>query len=268
MTDTPYKLSDVQVEAFRRDGHIVLPDVFTADEVAAFRADIRDATFASNRETRALEDRDTFGKAFLQTQNLRLKHAGVAALATSPKLGRIAAALMGVTGVRIYHDQSLFKEPGGGSNPTPWHQDQYYWPLAEPTTLGLWMPLTDVEPEMGGMMHASGTHKLGFLGQNRISDASQKVYGDMIAREGIPVVASAPMRAGDVSFHFGWTLHAANANTSDTMREAMVVTYYADGMRVAEPANAYQEADRVNFLGGRAVGEVADHPFNTLVYAA
>ncbi len=38
------------------------------------------------------------------------------------RLARIAAELMGVRGVRIYHDQALCKLPGGG--PTPWHADQ------------------------------------------------------------------------------------------------------------------------------------------------
>ena len=35
---------------------------------------------------------------------------------------------MGVEGVRLYHHQALFKEPGGGY--TPWHAGQFYWPLA------------------------------------------------------------------------------------------------------------------------------------------
>jgi ectoine hydroxylase-related dioxygenase (phytanoyl-CoA dioxygenase family) len=262
-----YDLKHDQIVAFRKNGHIVLPAVFTENEVEQFRASIRSASAASNQETRALDQRDAFGKAFLQTQNLRLIDSTVAKLVLSPRLGRIAAELMGVEGVRIFHDQSLFKEPGGGTNPTPWHQDQYYWPLAEATTLGLWMPLMNIEPEMGGMLHASGTHLRGFLGQHEISDDSQRVYGEMIEREAIPVVASAPMRVGDISFHYGWTLHAAGANSTDTLREAMIVTYFADGMCVAEPTNPHQEHDRIKFLGGRASGMLANSELNPLVYS-
>ena len=42
------------------------------------------------------------------------------------RFAKIAADLLGVDKVRLYHDQALYKEPGGGF--TPWHQDQYYWP--------------------------------------------------------------------------------------------------------------------------------------------
>jgi ectoine hydroxylase-related dioxygenase (phytanoyl-CoA dioxygenase family) len=264
--DEFYELSQVQITAFRTAGHIVLPAVFTRAEVAVLRTAIRAVSFAANAETRPLADRDAFGKAFLQTHNLRLRDPVVAQLVRSRRLGRIAADLMGVGGVRIFHDQSLFKEPGAGTNPTPWHQDQYYWPLAEATTLGLWMPLMDIEPDMGGMLHASGTHRRGFLGQHEISDESQRIYGAMIEQERIPVVASSPMAAGDISFHYGWTLHAAGANYSDTVREAMIVTYFADGMRVAPPANPHQEHDRIKFLGGRSPGMLADSGLNPLVY--
>ena len=58
-----------------------------------------------------------------------------------------AAHLLGVDGVRLSHDQALFKEPGGGR--TPWHQDQCYWPLDTDKTITMWMPLVDVPGEVG-----------------------------------------------------------------------------------------------------------------------
>lgn len=45
-------------------------------------------------------------------------------LVFSRRLAQIAAELLRVDGVRLYHDQALYKEPGGGI--TPWHADQYY----------------------------------------------------------------------------------------------------------------------------------------------
>ena len=261
-----YPLDEAVIAAYRRDGHVTLRGVLSPGEVAAYRAQIREATFEKNRETRPLAERDTYGKAFLQTQNLRRRHEGARAFVLSRRLAKIAADLMGVDGVRIFHDQSLFKEPGGGANPTPWHQDQYYWPFAEPTMLGLWMPLVDVEPDMGGMLYATGTHKLGFLGQQEISDESQVVYDRLIRDRGISITRAAPMMAGDACFHAGWTLHGAGPNASDKLREAMVVAWFADGMRVAQPTNRHQESDRLRFLAGREPGELADSERNPLVY--
>ncbi|MDD5260408.1 MAG: phytanoyl-CoA dioxygenase family protein [Methylacidiphilales bacterium] len=261
-----YPLAPEQIKHFRSEGFVILRGVLTPEEVEAYRAEIKRATFELNKEKRKLEERDAYGKAFLQTLNLRLHSEGVRKLVTSRRLGKIAADLMGVDGVRVYHEQSLFKEPGKGTNPTPWHQDQYYWPLEELTTLGFWMALVDVEQGMGGMKWAAGTHKLGFLGQHAISDESQKYYEAYIQEHHIRVTEGVPMKQGDVSFHYGWTLHAAGPNCSNKLREAMIGTYFADGMRVMKPSNASQEGDRVKFLGGKQPGELADSPLNTLVY--
>ena len=261
-----YPLTPDQICQFRSEGFVILSGVFTPEEVGAYRAEIKRASLELNNEKRKLEERDSYGKAFLQTLNLRLHSEGVRKLVSSRRLGKIAAELMGVDGVRIYHDQSLFKEPGKGINPTPWHQDQYYWPLEELTTIGFWMPLVDIEQGMGGMKWAAGTHKLGFLGQHAISDESQRHYEDYIKEHHIPVTEGVPMKQGAISFHYGWTLHAAGPNCSDKLREAMIGTYFSDGMRVMKPANPSQENDRVKFLGGKQAGEIADSPLNTLVY--
>ena len=42
-------------------------------------------------------------------------------------------------GVRVYHDQALNKEPGGGY--TPWHCDGYYWPVKSEKIVTAWVPL-------------------------------------------------------------------------------------------------------------------------------
>jgi ectoine hydroxylase-related dioxygenase (phytanoyl-CoA dioxygenase family) len=263
-----YRIDPEQIATFRRDGHVLLRGVCSAEEIKAWREVIRRVSAEHNAERRAIAERDAFGKAFLQTMNLRLRDRSVARFVLSPRFGKIAADLMGVDGVRIFHDQSLFKEPGGGINPTPWHQDQYYWPFAEMTTLGMWMPLVDIAPDMGAMIYASGTHRRGFLGQHAISDESQRIYSAMIDAERIPIVTCAPIKAGDACFHYGWTLHAAGANCSQTLREAMIVTFFADGMRVMTPTNPSQESDRVRFLGNRPPGAVADSDLNTLVWSA
>lgn len=260
---SPYSLTAEQIESFRTNGHVLLRGVCSPAEVAAYRAAIVEASRNLNAERRKIEDRDTYGKAFLQTLNLRLQSEGVRKFVLSPRFGRIATELMGVDGVRIFHEQSLFKEPGGGL--TPWHQDQYYWPLEGLTTIGMWMPLVDCSEKMGVLKFATGTHREGFLGQHQISDESQALYNQMIEDRKIAVAAT-NMKAGDATFHYGWTLHGAGSNKTDTMREAMIVTMFADGMKVATPKNPSQENDRIKYLGGRAPGELADSDLNTLLY--
>src|SRR5690606_28547005 len=129
--DDDYPLTQDQIDAFRADGFVYLPGVCSPHEVAFYRQAIVRATYAHNTERRPLAERETFRKLALQTMQIRYHDPAVMAFVTARRFGRIAAQLLGVDGVRIYHDQSLFKEPGAGTNITPWHQDLYYWPFDE-----------------------------------------------------------------------------------------------------------------------------------------
>ena len=86
--------------------------------------------------------------------------------------------------MRLYHDQALCKEAGGGR--TPWHQDQFYWPLDTDRTITLWMPLIDVPNEVGSMTFASGSHRLGDLRGRHISDESDAEFAALVAERGLP----------------------------------------------------------------------------------
>jgi hypothetical protein len=61
--------------------------------------------------------RSTYKKAFIQIINLWKKSEKVKEFVFGERLARIATELLGTRGVRIYHDQALYKEPGGGFTP-------------------------------------------------------------------------------------------------------------------------------------------------------
>jgi len=266
--DGDYPLTQDQVEAFRENGFVYLPNLCSPEEVAYYRQSIVRATYAHNEERRPLAERDAFRKLALQTMQIRYHDPAVMAFVAARRFGKIAAELLGVRGVRIYHDQSLFKEPGAGvTNITPWHQDLYYWPFNEGTVCGMWMPLIDVTAEMGNMRFVKGSHRHGYLGDHHISDESQAVYDRWIAEHDGQVVDVVPMRAGDATFHHGWCVHGARPNQSNTMREAMVVAYYADGMRVGKANNVAKVRNLEAFLDNLPEGAPAAGRTNTLVYS-
>jgi ectoine hydroxylase-related dioxygenase (phytanoyl-CoA dioxygenase family) len=180
------------------------------------------------------------------------------------RFAKVAAELMGVDGVRIYHDQALFKEPGGG--PTPWHQDQHYWPLDTDNTVTLWMPLVDLPAHIGSMTFGNATHKLGYLGDMPISDDSEKMIADFIRERGISTHHYGAMNAGDATYHAGWTLHGAPGNPTKKMREVMTVIYFADGTRITEPNNENRWQDLRSWMPGCQPGELAASELNPLVY--
>jgi len=258
--DALYPVSEQQREFYARNGHIFLPAVLSPDELAAYRPAINSAADRFNTETRPIEERDTYGKAFLQIMNLWVQDPAVARFTLARRFAAIAAQLLGVEGVRIYHDQALFKEPGGG--PTPWHQDQQYWPLDTDQTITMWMPLVDIAPEVGSMTFANGSQKVGYLGDMPISDDSEKIIADLIEERGFARHNYGAMKAGDATFHSGWTLHGAPGNPTPNLREVMTIIYFADGTRVFEPKNLSQANDLETWLPGLRAGDVAASPLN------
>lgn len=263
--DSFIAVDERQITDFRQQGHVLIPNILQADEVAYYRNAIRQAAYEYNTETRAMQDRDTYGKAFLQVMNLWETDAEVKRFTTAKRFAKIAADLLGVQHVRIYHDQALFKEPGGGF--TPWHQDQYYWPLDTAETVTMWMPLIDIDVDLGMLTFASGSHLDGFAKNIPISDESETALQKYIRQKGYPITRAETMRAGDATWHYGWTLHNAPGNTTpDITREVMTIIYYADGARITEPQNKHQESDRNKWLDGLTAGQPANSKLNPLVY--
>jgi len=230
----------------------VVRGLASADEVASYRPAIEAAALEHNRESLPLAERSTYGQAFLQITNLWRVDPRVARFVLAPRFARVAAELMEVEAVRLYHDQALFKEAGGGR--TPWHQDQFYWPFDSPHTITMWMPLVDVAPEVGSMRFVVGSHRLGHVSGESISDESDREVAALIEAQGLEVETHGPLAAGDATFHAGWTLHSAGPNPTSTMRSVMTVIYVADPMVVAQPANPFQEFDRQVWLAGTPVG--------------
>ena len=260
--DSPFRLPADAVARFRKDGFVHLRHVLSPQTLAHYGAAVTAATLAHSRETRPLEDRNTYDRAFLQVHNLWRLDETVRAFVFGKRLAQIAAELMEVTGVRLYHDQSLYKEPGGGL--TPAHADQYYWPLASDRSVTAWIPLQAVPRELGPLAFFAGSQTYENGRDLPISDESEAKITAAMEEQGFPIVDE-PFHLGDISFHAGWTFHRAGPNVSAHPRSVMTIIYMDAAMRLAEPVNAMQENDRRDWCPGAVVGEVIQTPLNPLL---
>lgn len=264
--DKDYSIPPGGGEEYREQGHIYLAGVAQPDEVAFYRQAIRQATANHDiGELPPLEQRDTYGQAFLQYMNLWRHDELTRKFVMARRFGKIAAELMGVDGVRLYHDQALFKEPGGGH--TPWHQDHYYWPVDTDNTITMWMPLVDIDRDMGMLTFASGSHSAGRPVPLPISDESEEVLDRYVRDQGYEIIGRDSMRAGDATFHSGWTLHSAPPNNSKQMREVMTIIYIEAGCRVREPENENQRLDIERWMPGLQTGDLVDSRLNPVVWS-
>lgn len=262
--DDPLNLPTDARTRFERDGHLTLRGLLPPAELAVVGREITRLTLYLNTEQRALAERDTYGRAFLQVMNLWEKSPLVGRFVMGERLARVAAQLLGVRGVRLYHDQSLYKEPGGGH--TPAHADQYYWPLASDRTITAWIPLQPVPLEMGPLGFYPGSQSVPFGRDLGISDESEARITANMARHGFEYTVG-PYALGEVSFHLGWTFHKAGPNTSPRPRSVMTAIYMDAAMRLVPALNAIQRNDRDQWCPGAVEGEVIDTPKNPVVWS-
>lgn len=262
--DTPYPLTTAQIAQFRRDGFIKLKDVLSAETLAFYGKEITRLTIELNSEHRPLAERSTYDRAFLQVMNLWEQSPLVGRFVMGQRLARVAAELLEVDGVRLYHDQSLYKEPGGGI--TPAHADQYYWPLASDRTITAWIPLQAVPENMGPLGFYAGSQSVAFGRDLGISDESEQKISQNMAQHGFELVSGA-FELGEISFHLGWTFHKAAANHSEQPRSVMTVIYMDSAMRLAPALNPVQVSDRDQWCPGAREGDVINTRKNPLIWS-
>ncbi|MBC8363545.1 MAG: phytanoyl-CoA dioxygenase family protein [Actinobacteria bacterium] len=256
-----------EIRCFHDNGHVAVRGLASADEVAEFAPTILGAAdlFAWNRDV-PLEKQRTYDRAFHQAIGLCWHDDVIRRFVFAARFARVAAELLGVDGVRLYHDQALVKRAGGG--PTPWHQDAYYWPVDGGSAITMWMAMADIPADAGSMVFADGTHHRGDLRGPAISDESEDRFAALVVDEALPTSTHGAMAAGDATFHAGWTLHSAGPNPTGADRPAMTVIYVADGTTIIEPERDEQRLDLALYLPDAAPGDAAATHRNPLLWGS
>ncbi len=211
---------------FRRDGFLHVPGVLNAAEIERYGAAVDQAVAVRKRgDTRRLEDKSPYEQSFLQCQYIWEDFPGVRPLTFHPKIGEIAAAVIGAERIRLWHDQALYKEAGGRE--TEAHTDQPYWPIAEHDNATVWIPLGAVDDLSGCMGYVPGSHRdaAEFIDIFKTPGAGKALEAKYA--ETPPVFVHCAL--GDVIFHHGATVHMAKANRSQQTRRVYTAIYFRDG---------------------------------------
>jgi ectoine hydroxylase-related dioxygenase (phytanoyl-CoA dioxygenase family) len=259
----PFALRQEEIDFYRENGYVKLKHVFPRELPAHYREEIARKVAELNTQHLPLEKRSTYDRAFLQVMNLWTRSDVVREFVFGRRLARIAAELMECSGVRMYHDQALYKEPGGGI--TPWHADQYYWPVSSEKVITAWIPLQDVPLEMGPLAFCEKSHRFQVGRDLEISDESELTLKQALGKFKLE---ESPFELGDVSFHSGWTFHRAGPNQTEQPREVMTIIYMDEDMRLARPKNKNQIADNERWCPGVQPGEVVASHLNPVLYTS
>lgn len=219
-----------EVQSYRENGFVLIENFLTPAELEEWRQSVDEAV--QQREDRKLADgrmRSTdsyYDNVFVQRINLWQDHEGMRKLMFDHRIGKLAAELAGVDGIRIWHDQALIKQPWG--NPTGWHLDNPYWSFFSRDAISIWVALDDATLENGCLYFSPGSQKTATF---KNADIGQNI-GDLFKAYpewGKVKATAAPMKAGSCSFHNGLTGHGAGANMTPGYRRAMTCAYMPDG---------------------------------------
>jgi ectoine hydroxylase-related dioxygenase (phytanoyl-CoA dioxygenase family) len=244
-------VSQEQIDKFRRDGFVVVPNLLSDEELERFGVAVDRAVAERKRgDNRALAEKSLYEQSFTQCMNLWEDNPEVLPLTFHPKISEVAATLIGVPALRLWHDQALYKDAGGRY--TEPHQDQPYWPMDEMDTLSAWITFDGSTRENGCMAYVPGSHLVGVKKFVNIFTADEKVK---ILEE--PKIAAIPpvyveVPRGSVAFHHGLTVHLAMGNKSNRTRRVHTMIYFRDGATRTKPY-AHPSVDRPGIKVGGAI---------------
>lgn len=220
-----YKLSESQISDYNDNGFIKIENVVEPEFLDQIRKIIQGSVLVrKGKDERELKEKSKYEQSLLQCGFLCWDYPAIKDFVFAKRFAGIAKDLLMAKHTRLWHDQALFKEPGGRF--TDVHQDCSYWPIAEPqNTITMWLALTEVPIEKGCLYFHLHTN-----------DPKLREYVDIFKNPHKPQILNdnkkinIPLKAGDATFHSGLTFHGANENKTNEMREAMTIIYIKDGV--------------------------------------
>jgi phytanoyl-CoA hydroxylase len=162
-----HDLSQEQIAEYRKNGFLIIEDFLSPQELTDWRTAVTEAIAERNgikipgqdikigMDDGINPDTAYFSKVFDQLINLWQTNGKVKKIMLDERIGKMAADLAGADGIRIWHDQALFKRPW--ANPTSWHLDTPFWSFSDRRALSIWVALDDATLENGCLYFLPGS---------------------------------------------------------------------------------------------------------------
>ncbi|MEO2030959.1 MAG: phytanoyl-CoA dioxygenase family protein [Planctomycetaceae bacterium] len=150
----------------------------------------------------------------------------------------LAELLLG--GPVVPQNMQYFNKPPGVGQPTPPHQDGYYFMLDPCAAVTMWLALDEVDEENGCVRYVRGSHGRGLRAHARTQTLgfSQGIV-DYPTDADRALECACPARPGDLLVHDALTIHRADGNRSATRsRRALGFIYYSERAREDSEAHA------------------------------
>ncbi|XP_070411664.1 L-threonyl-[L-threonyl-carrier protein] 4-chlorinase-like [Nothobranchius furzeri] len=191
---------------------------------------------------------DEFGKEYTQysLHNVHLQYPWVMSLTKHPRILQVIQAVLGpdvllldsrfICKYPILKPANILENEGSptksdGENGLPyvaWHQDMRYWGIAGGPVLSVWLALDDSQKENRVLQVIPGNHCSGMLPHRQATRSGNMLsVNQEIPEELVQVEETVfcPLKAGQMSIHDGFLVHASDPNTSQRRRCGFVIRY-------------------------------------------
>jgi ectoine hydroxylase-related dioxygenase (phytanoyl-CoA dioxygenase family) len=221
-----------QIEAYRRDGFLVVERFLGEDEVQRIRERFS-ACFAHEWETGLVPDEvnykpgETPGNLTRQLCNAWKADRTVAATVLARRNAEFGAALAGVPGLRLAQDNLIWKPPSGKA--LLCHQDAAYLAHLEPPNMTTcWMALDDTSADGGTIYYVRGSNHWPHAAIGGEFHAPDDWLGH--ARASVPEgeeleLVPIEVPAGGAAFHDGWTFHGSPPNERPDRERRSIISH-------------------------------------------
>jgi ectoine hydroxylase-related dioxygenase (phytanoyl-CoA dioxygenase family) len=225
-------ISERDVEQYRENGYLVVPDVLDAAMLGRIRAALDDlvSKAGSVREHNDVYDLEPGHLPEApKVRRIKMPHTHTPLfweLAKHPRLVSILEKLLGPSGVRLHGSKINLKEPHHGS-PVEWHQDWAFYPHTNDDLLAVGVMLDDAFIENGPLQVVPGSHR-GPVWDHHSPDGFFCGAMDPTRKE-VDFASAVPLMgcAGSMSFHHVRLVHGSAQNVSDKPRRLLLYEYAA-----------------------------------------
>jgi ectoine hydroxylase-related dioxygenase (phytanoyl-CoA dioxygenase family) len=259
------------VEAYERDGAVVLRGLLTRSQLEDLRAGIDENLAAPSPRAKTASTSDDPGR-FVEDFCSWQENEHYRRVIFGSRLGAVGAALMRSRTARLHHDHMLTKEPGTRTR-TPWHQDQPYYNITGRQNCSYWIPVDPVSRE-STLELVAGSHRGPWLMPRTFMDAQARWFpeGTLAERPDIDArrcdyrILGWELEPGDaVCFHM-LTLHGSAGVPGGGRRRVFSVRLVGDDVR-HEPRPWKTSPEFPGLAEQLPSGAALEHPLFPLLWA-
>jgi len=229
---------------YAANGYVVVPALFSAAELERYRAH-----YMALR--RFSHEGDTAGVAANIEQDTNQQYPRMIHMHRWDDLSlqwlldeRLRVCLTGLLGREPFAVQTMLYYKPPGARGQALHQDQFYLKVQPGTCMAAWLALDDCDEANGCMQLVPGSHKWDVL-CTQPADTTLSFTDVTVPLPPGVNPALVLMRAGDVLFFHGSTVHGSYPNTTPDRFRRALIGHYIDGA-AEQVGQYYQPALRMN----------------------